>query len=185
MIKEIENDARTRMKKSVDLLRVDLKKVRTGRANVSLLDQVLVSYYGSDVPISQVASITASDPRTLSVSPWEKKLIPEVEKAILNSDLGLNPATSGDVIRLPLPPLTEERRKEMIRQVRGEGENAKVAIRNIRRDAISHLKGLIKDEGISKDEEKRAEDTIQKITDSSVAEVDQVLKEKEADLLEI
>jgi ribosome recycling factor len=185
MINEIENDARTRMKKSVELLRADLKKVRTGRANVSLLDQVMVSYYGSDVPLSQVASVTVSDPRTLSVSPWEKKMIPDVEKAILNSDLGLNPATSGDVIRLPLPPLTEERRKEMIRQVRSEGENAKVAIRNIRRDAISHLKALIKDEGISKDEEKRAEDSIQKLTDSSVAEVDQVLKEKEADLLEI
>ena len=185
MINEIEKDARTRMNKSVELLRGDLKKVRTGRANVSLLDQVLVSYYGSDVPISQVASISVSDPRTLSVSPWEKKLIPDIEKAILNSDLGLNPATSGDIIRLPLPPLTEERRKEMIRQVRSEGENAKVAIRNIRRDAISQLKALIKDEGISKDEEKRAEDGIQKLTDSSVAEVDLVLKEKEADLLEI
>ncbi len=185
MIKDTEKDARTRMKKSVDLLREDLKKVRTGRANVSLLDQVLVNYYGTDVPISQVASISVSDPRTLAVQPWEKKLIPTVEKAILNSDLGLNPATSGDVIRLPLPPLTEERRKEMIRHVRQEGEHAKVAIRNIRRDAISHLKALIKDENLSKDAEKRAEDGIQTLTDNHVTEVDEVLKVKEADLLEI
>lgn len=185
MIKDTEKDARTRMHKSVDLLREDLKKIRTGRANVSLLDQVLVHYYGSEVPVSQVASISVSDPRTLAVQPWEKKLIPDVEKAILNSDLGLNPATSGDIIRLPLPPLTEERRKEMIRLVRQEGEQAKVAIRNIRRDAISHLKALIKDENLSQDEEKRAEDTIQKLTDHYVAEVDEVLQDKEADLLEI
>ena len=185
MIKDTEKDARIRMKKSVDLLRDDLKKVRTGRATVSLLDQVTVNYYGSEVPLSQVASISVSDSRTLSVQPWEKKLIPDVEKAILNSDLGLNPATSGDIIRLPLPPLTEERRKEMIRLVRQEGEQAKVAIRNIRRDAITHLKALIKDENLSRDDEKRAEDIIQKLTDSSVAEVEQVLKDKEADLLEI
>ncbi len=185
MIKDTEKDARTRMKKSVDLLGEDLKKIRTGRASVSLLDQVTVNYYGSEVPLSQVASISASDARTLTVQPWEKKLIPDVEKAILNSDLGLNPATSGDIIRLPLPLLTEERRKEMIRLVRHEGEQAKVAIRNIRRDAITHLKALIKEENLSRDDEKRAEDSIQKLTDSSVAEVDQLLKEKEADLLEI
>ncbi len=185
MIKDTEKDARVRMTKSLELLAEDLKKVRTGRANVSLLDQVMVSYYGSEVPISQVANVSVSDPRTLAIQPWEKKLIPDVEKAILHADLGLNPSTSGDIIRLPLPPLTEERRKEMIRLVRQEGEHAKIAIRNIRRDAITHLKNLIKDENLSQDEEKRAEDNMQKLTDKFVTGIDEALQAKEAELLEI
>jgi ribosome recycling factor len=185
MVEDIKKDARARMKKSVDVLRTELTKLRTGRAHTSLLDHVTVSYYGSHVPISQVANVSVSDARTLAVQPWEKKMVPEVEKAILNSDLGLNPVTSGDVIRVPLPPLTEDRRKEMIRVVRGEGEQAKVAIRNVRRDAIQQLKALIKEEHLAKDAEKKAEDDIQKLTDQHVAEVDGVLKEKEEDLLEI
>ncbi len=185
MVEDIRKDAQERMKKSVDVLRQELTKLRTGRAHTSLLDHVTVSYYGSEVPINQVANVSVSDARTLSVQPWEKKMVPEVEKAILNSDLGLNPATSGEIIRVPLPPLTEERRKEMIRVVRNEAEQARVAIRNVRRDAIQHLKALIKDEHLGKDEEKRAEETIQKLTDRFVADVDAVLKEKEEDLLEI
>ncbi len=185
MVEDIKKDARGRMKKSVEVLRQELTKLRTGRAHTSLLDHVTVSYYGSDTPINQVASVSVSDPRTLTVQPWEKKMVPEVEKAILNSDLGLNPATSGDVIRVPLPPLTEERRKEMIRVVRGEAEHARVAIRNVRRDAIQHLKAMIKEDHLGRDDEKRAEDEIQKITDEFIAGVDGVLKEKEEDLLEI
>lgn len=185
MVEDIRKDAQERMKKSVDVLRQELTKLRTGRAHTSLLDHVTVSYYGSEVPINQVANVSVSDARTLTVQPWEKKMVPEVEKAILNSDLGLNPATSGEIIRVPLPPLTEERRKEMIRVVRNEAEQARVAIRNVRRDAIQHLKALIKDEHLGKDEEKRAEETIQKLTDRFVADVDAVLKEKEEDLLEI
>ncbi len=185
MVEDIKKDARGRMKKSVEVLRHELTKLRTGRAHTSLLDQVSVSYYGTDTPINQVASVSVSDPRTLSVQPWEKKMVPEVEKAILNSGLGLNPATSGDVIRVPLPPLTEDRRKEMIRVVRNEAEQARVAIRNVRRDAIQQLKALIKDEHLAKDDEKRAEDDIQKLTDQFIADVETVLKEKEDDLLEI
>ena len=184
MVDAIKRDARERMKKSIEVLRLDLVKLRTGRANASLLDHVNVSYYGSLVPINQVANVNVSDARTLTVQPWEKKMVPEVEKAILNSDLGLNPITSGDVIRVPLPPLTEERRKEMIRLVRHEGEQTKVAIRNVRRDAIQQIKAMIKDQNLAKDEQKRGEDEIQKITDRFVAEVDGVLKEKEDDLLE-
>ena len=185
MIDDIKKDARGRMKKSVEVLRQELTKLRTGRAHTSLLDHITVSYYGSDMPINQVASVSVSDPRTLSVQPWEKNMVPVVEKAIMNSDLGLNPATSGDVIRVPLPPLTEERRKEMIRVVRNEAEQARVAIRNVRRDAIQHLKAMIKEDHLGQDEEKRAEDDIQKITDQFIADVDTVLKEKEEDLLAI
>ncbi len=185
MIQDIKQDARERMGKSVEALKGEFSKLRTGRAHTSLLDHVTVSYYGSDVPLNQVANVGVADARMLTVQPWEKKMIPEVEKAILNSDLGLNPNTSGDIIRVPLPPLTEERRKEMIRVVRGEAEQARVAIRNVRRDAIQHLKALIKDEHLAKDAEKRAEDDIQKLTDRFVADVDAVLKEKEEDLLEI
>ena len=185
MVEDIKKDARGRMKKSVEVLRQELTKLRTGRAHTSLLDHVTVSYYGADTPLNQVASVSVSDPRTLAVQPWEKKIVPDVEKAILNSGLGLNPTTSGDVIRVPLPPLTEERRKEMIRVVRNEAEQARIAIRNVRRDAIQHLKALIKDEHLAKDDEKKAEEDIQKLTDQFVAEVDTVLKEKEGDLLEI
>ena len=185
MVEDIKKDARSRMSKSVEVLKHELTKLRTGRAHTSLLDHVSVSYYGSDVPLTQVASVSVGDARTLVVQPWEKKIVPDVEKAIMNADLGLNPATAGDVIRVPLPPLTEERRKEMIRVVRNEAEQARIAIRNVRRDAIQHLKALIKDEHLAKDAEKRAEDDIQKLTDSHVALVDQVLKDKEEDLLEI
>lgn len=183
MVEAIKSDARERMKKSIEVLRLDLVKMRTGRASASLLDHVNVNYYGSPMPINQVANVNVSDARTITVQPWEKKMVPEVEKAILNSDLGLNPVTSGDVIRVPLPPLTEDRRKEMIRVVRHEGEQTKVAIRNVRRDAIQSIKAMIKDENLAKDEQKRGEDEVQKITDEFVAEVDGVLKEKEDDLL--
>jgi ribosome recycling factor len=185
MVEDVKKDARERMKKSVEVLRQDLTKVRTGRASASLLDHVMVSYYGSDVPINQVANISVSDARTLTVQPWEKPMVPVVEKAIMNADLGLNPATSGEVIRVPLPPLTEERRKEMIRVVRQEAEQARVAIRNVRRDAVQQLKAMIKADNLSKDAEKRAEDDVQKLTDEFVSAVDAVLKEKEEDLLEI
>lgn len=185
MVEEIKKDAGERMKKSVEVLRLELTKLRTGRAHTSLLDHVLVSYYGTDVPINQVANVSVSDARTLTVQPWEKKMVPVVEKAIMNSDLGLNPATSGDMIRVPLPPLTEERRKEMIRVVRHEAEQARVAIRNVRRDALQHLKAMIKEDHLSQDAEKRAEDDVQKLTDRFIADVDVVLREKEEDLLEI
>ena len=185
MVEDIKKDAGARMAKSVEALRNELGKLRTGRAHASLLDHVTVSYYGSDVPLNQVASITVSDPRTLAVSPWEKKIIPDVEKAIVTSDLGLNPVTSGDVVRVPLPALTEERRREMTRIVRQEAEQARVAVRNIRRDANQHLKALIKDEHLPEDAEKRAETDIQKLTDRYVAEIDSVLEEKEQDLMEI
>ena len=185
MIDDIKKDARTRMAKSVEALKHEMGKVRTGRAHTSLLDHVSVKYYGSEVPISQVASVVVADPRTLTVTPWDKKVVPDVEKAILNSDLGLNPVTAGDVIRVPLPALTEERRKEMIRVVRHEAENARVAIRNIRRDANQHLKALIKEESLAKDAEHRAEEEVQKLTDKYIAEVDDILKAKEQDLMEI
>ncbi len=185
MINEIQKDAEQRMKKSIEALKADLTKLRTGRAHPSLLDQITVEYYGTEVPLSQVANISVSDARTLTVTPWEKKMVPVIEKAILNSDLGLNPATAGDVIRIPLPPLTEERRRDLIKVVRQEGEKARVAIRNIRRDAIHQLKDLLKEKEISEDEERRAEEAIQKLTDRMVAEVEKVLSEKEKDLMEI
>ncbi len=185
MVEDIKKDANIRMKKSVEALRHELTKLRTGRAHASLLDHVTVPYYGTDTPLNQVASVSVADPRTLLVQTWEKKLIPDVEKAIMNADLGLNPVTAGDVIRVPLPPLTEERRKEMTKIVRHEAENARVAIRNVRRDANQHLKALIKDEHLAKDAEHRAEAEIQKLTDKYIQEVDEVLKEKEQDLMEI
>jgi len=185
MIKEITQDAEQRMKKSIESLKSELTKLRTGRAHTSLLDHVMVSYYGNETPLNQVASVTVSDPRTLTVTPWEQTMVTAVEKAIMQSNLGLNPATSGKAIRVPLPPLTEERRKDMIKVVRHEGENAKVAIRNIRRDANSDLKSLNKDKDITDDELKHAEDVIQKLTDKYVAEVDAVLAVKEKDLMEV
>jgi ribosome recycling factor len=185
MIDEIKQDAEKRMTKSIESLKSELTKLRTGRAHTSLLDHIHVSYYGNDVPLAQVASITVSDPRTLTVSPWEQNMVGPVEKAIIQSDLGLNPATSGKVIRVPLPPLTEERRKDMIRIVRQEGENARVAIRNIRRDANSDFKSLNKEKEITDDEMRQAEDEIQKLTDKYVSQIDKVLEDKEKDLMEV
>jgi ribosome recycling factor len=185
MINEIKKDAEARMGKSVEALKHELTKLRTGRAHTSLLDHITVDYYGNQTPLSQVASVTVSDPRTLTVTPWEKQMVQVVEKAIMTSDLGLNPATSGTVIRVPLPPLTEERRKDMIRVVRQEGEGARVAVRNIRRDANSDLKGLLKEKEITEDEERQAEDAIQKLTDKYVAEIDKLLEAKEKDLMEL
>lgn len=184
MIKDIQDDARIRMRKSIEALGNELSKLRTGRAHTSLLDHVHVSYYGADVPLNQVANISVLDARTLGVSTYEKSMVSPVDKAIRNSDLGLNPITTGDLIRVPLPPLTEERRKDMIRVVRHEAEAARVAVRNIRRDALHTLKELLKEKEISEDEERRAEDAIQKLTDEHVAEVDKVLAGKEAELME-
>lgn len=185
MINDIQKDAETRMKKSIEALRHELAKLRTGRAHPSILDHVTVEYYGSEVPLSQVANIAVEDARTLTVTPWEKPMVPKVEKAIITSDLGLNPATSGSVIRVPMPPLTEERRRDMIRLVRQEGEQAKVAVRNIRRDANNDLKALLKEKEITEDQERKAEDAIQKLTDKYVGEVDALLEQKEKDLMEI
>lgn len=184
-IESIRKDAEKRMGKSIDALRSDLGKIRTGRAHAGLLDHINVDYYGTPTPINQVASVTVSDARTLLVSPWEKNMVKPVEKAIMESDLGLNPATAGQSIRIPLPPLTEERRKELAKLVRSEGENAKIAIRNIRRDGNHHCKELLKKKEISEDDDKRAEDLIQKLTDRFVAEVDTLVTEKEKDIMEI
>ncbi|KTD00162.1 ribosome recycling factor [Legionella geestiana] len=185
MINDIRQDAEKRMKKTLETLEVDLTKIRTGRANVSFLDHVMVDYYGNSTPINQVASITNSDSRTLLVTPWEKNMVAAIEKAILTSDLGLNPSTAGAAIRVPMPALTEERRKEMIKVVRAEGEQARVAVRNIRRDANNHLKDLVKDKSISEDDERRATEVVQKLTDKFVAEIDKLLEDKEKDLMEI
>jgi ribosome recycling factor len=185
MINEIKSDSEHRMKKTIESLQVDMTKVRTGRANAGFLDHVQVDYYGTMTPLTQIASITASDSRTLLVTPWEKAMVSAVEKAILTADLGLNPATAGSAIRVPMPPLTEERRKDLIKVVRNEGEHSKVAIRNVRRDANNQLKDLVKDKTISEDDERRAGEVIQKLTDKYIAEVDAVLAKKEKDLMEI
>ena len=185
MIEDIIKDAGMRMGKSIVSLKQSLGKVRTGRAHPSLLDHLTVDYYGSNVPISQVANIGVEDARTLSVTPWEKTMVQPIEKAILTSDLGLNPATAGTVIRIPMPPLTEETRRELVKVVRKDGEAAKVAIRNIRRDANNDFKDLVKEKEISTDEEHKAQENIQKLTDERVAEVDRVLADKEAELMEI
>ncbi len=185
MIDDIIKDAGIRMSKTIDSLRQGLGKVRTGRAHPSLLDHLTVDYYGSEVPISQVANIGVEDARTLSVTPWEKTMVQPIEKSIMKSDLGLNPATAGTVIRIPMPPLTEETRRELVKVVRKDGEAAKVAIRNIRRDANNDFKDLVKEKEISADDEHRAQDTIQKLTDERIAEVDKVLADKEAELMEI
>jgi ribosome recycling factor len=185
MINEVKKDAETRMKKSLDSLRTGLTKIRTGRAHPSLLDSISVEYYGSEVPLSQVANVSVLDSRTLSLQPWEKPMVKVIEKAIMKSDLGLNPATTGELIRIPLPPLTEERRKDLIKVVRNEGEGTKVAMRNIRRDANSTLKDLEKEKEISEDEERKTQEIIQKITDKYTREVDQLLQGKEKELMEI
>ena len=185
MIDDIKKDADTRMSKSVDALRHELAKIRTGRAHPSLLDHLRVSYYGTDVPISQVANVSAEDARTLAVTPWEKNMVQVVEKAIMQSDLGLNPNTAGSVIRVPMPPLTEERRRDLIRVARHEAEQARVAVRNIRRDANNELKEALKEKMISEDDERRGQDVIQKLTDKHVKEADRVVEEKESDLMSI
>jgi ribosome recycling factor len=185
VLDEIKKDAGDRMAKSVAALQQELTKIRTGRAHTSLLDHITVEYYGSQVPLNQVSNVNVEDSRTLTITPWEKDLVGVIEKAIMNSDLGLNPASAGTVIRVPLPALTEERRKDMIRVVRNEAEGGRIAIRNVRRDAISDIKDLMKEKMIGEDEERRAEDEVQVITDKYVAQVDQVLAEKEAELMEI
>lgn len=185
MIEDLKKDAAARMAKSIESLRGELSKLRTGRAHTSLLDHITVEYYGSDVPLSQVANVNVGDARTLNVSAWEKQMVPVIEKAILRSDMGLNPVTAGEVIRVPLPPLTEERRRDMTKIVHQEGENAKVAIRNIRRDVLGDIKQLLKEKEITEDDEHRAQVEVQKITDKYVAEVDTLLEVKEKDLMEV
>ncbi|MBS0325467.1 MAG: ribosome recycling factor [Proteobacteria bacterium] len=185
MISDVKKAAEQKMAKSVETLKADLAKVRTGRAHTGLLDHIHVDYYGSSVPLSQVANVTLADPRTIAVQPWEKKMIPAVEKAIRDSDLGLNPATSGELIRVPMPALTEERRRDLIKVVHKEAEAARVAVRNVRRDANEQLKRLLKDKECSEDDERRAHDELQKLTDHSIAEVDRLLQQKEADLMAI
>ncbi|MDE1885885.1 MAG: ribosome recycling factor [Xanthomonadaceae bacterium] len=183
MLANIKQDAQTRMAKSVDALKHELQRLRTGRASTALVEHLKVNYYGSDVPITQVANVVVSDARSLTITPWEKSMVQPVEKAILASDLGLNPTTAGTTIRLNMPLLTEERRKELAKHVSHEGENAKVAIRNIRRDAMHHVKELLKDKQITEDEERRAEDEVQKLTDKSIKDVDAVVKAKEDELM--
>lgn len=185
MITEIRKSTEQRMSKSLDALKVDLTKIRTGRAHTGLLDHVMVDYYGSPTLVNQVANITLIDARTIGVQPWEKNMVGKVERAIRDSDLGLNPATNGDIIRVPMPMLTEERRRDLIKLVKAEGENAKVAVRNIRRDANNSLKELLKKKEISEDDERRVQDDIQKLTDRFVAEIDQVLSVKETDLMAV
>jgi ribosome recycling factor len=184
VLQEIKKDASDRMDKSVASLKQELTKLRTGRAHTSLLDHITVDYYGAQVPLSQVSNVGVEDSRTLVVTPWEKDMVAVIEKAIMTSDLGLNPASAGTVIRVPLPALTEERRKDMIRVVRHEAEGGRIAIRNVRRDALGNVKDLLKEKMIGEDEERRAHDEIQNITDKHVASVDQVLAEKEAELME-
>ncbi|MCF7222663.1 ribosome recycling factor [Marilutibacter chinensis] len=185
MLNEIKTDAKTRMAKSVDALRHDLTKVRTGRASTALVDHLKVNYYGSDMPLTQVASVAVTDARSLTITPWEKQMVSAVEKAIINSDLGLTPNTAGTVIRINLPALTEERRRELTKVVHGEGENTKVAIRNIRRDANHQVKELLKEKQITEDDVRRSEEEIQKLTDSAIKDVDDVVKAKEQELMAV
>ena len=185
MIEEIYKDANSRMKKSIEVIKQDLAKIRTGRATPALLDHIIVDYYGSSVPVAQAATVGVADSRTLSIQPWEKNMIPIIEKAILESQLGLNPVTAGEVIRIPLPPLTEERRVEMTKLVRQEGEGGKIAIRNIRRDAIHQNRGLLKGKEISADEEKDAEQDLQQLTDQHIKVMDDIVAAKEAEVLEV
>lgn len=185
MLAELKKDAEQRMHKSIESLRNELGKLRTGRAHPSLLEHVKVDYYGTDTPLNRVATVTASDARTLSISPWEKKLVIVIEKAILNAGLGLNPVTAGEVIRVPLPPLTEERRRDLIKVVKQEGESAKVSIRNVRRDVLADIKELLKEKEITEDDDRRSHDEVQKLTDKYIAEVDKVLAAKEKDMMEM
>jgi len=182
---EVRQSTDQKMTRSIESLRVSLSRIRTGRAHAGLLDHIQVDYYGSPVPISQVANVTLMDARTIGVSPWEKKMANVIEKAIRESDLGLNPVSMGDLLRVPLPPLSEERRRELAKVVKAEGEHAKVAVRNLRRDANEQFKKLLKDKSLSEDEERRAQDDIQKLTDRNVAEIDRILAEKEKELLTV
>src|SRR5690554_740911 len=185
MIEEVKKDAADRMKKSVSALSSQMAKIRAGRAHTSLLDHIQVPYYGSNVPLSQVANVGVEDSRTLSVTPWEKDMVSVIEKAIMTSDLGVNPNSAGMTIRIPIPPLTEERRKDLVKVAKSEAENARIAVRNIRRDANGSLKDLLKDKAISEDEQRGAEESIQKLTDSTIKQIDDVLAEKEADLMAV
>lgn len=184
MLEEFKDDAKSRMAKSVDALAHAFNKIRTGRAHTSLLDGISVNYYGSDTPLNQMASVVVEDSRTLAVTPWEKNMVPEVEKAIMKSELGFNPSTAGSVIRIPLPPLTEETRRNFSRQAKHEAENARISIRNIRRDVLSDIKDLLKEKEISEDEDRKAQDDIQRITDSFIGKVEEALAAKEKDLME-
>jgi ribosome recycling factor len=185
MIADVKKSAEHKMQRTLETLKGDFQKIRTGRAHTGLLDHVTVDYYGQQMSISKVANVNLSDARTISVTPWEKKMVPAIEKAIRDSDLGLNPASAGDVIRVPMPALTEERRKDLIKVVRHEAENARVAVRNVRRDAIAHLKDLLKEKKVAEDEERRAQDDVQKLTDRYVHEIDKVLQAKETDLMAV
>ena len=185
MINDTLKDAEQRMQKSIESMRGEMAKIRTGRASPALIDYLQVDYYGTATPISQVANISVQDARTLAVQPWEKNMVPVVERAIMEANLGLNPVTAGDLIRIPMPALTEDRRKELVKVASGEGENGKVAVRNIRRDANNDLKNLQKDKEISEDEEKQANDSVQVLTDKYVAQIDQIVKEKEAEILTV
>jgi ribosome recycling factor len=185
MIADIKKNVEQKMSKSLEALKADLGKIRTGRAHTGILDHVMVDYYGSPTPVNQVANVTLTDARTIGVQPYEKNMVGPIEKAIRDSDLGLNPATNGDLIRVPMPMLTEERRRDLIKVVKGEGEDAKVAVRNIRRDANEQLKKLLKDKEVGEDDERRAQDDVQKLTDRFVAEIDKALQAKEADLMAI
>ena len=185
MIADVRKTAEQKMHKSLEALKADLGKVRTGRAHTGILDHITVDYYGTHMPLNQVANVTLLDARTIAISPWEKKMGAVIEKAIRDSDLGLNPAAQGDLIRVPMPALTEERRRELTKVVKGEAENAKVAVRNLRRDAIHHLKELLKQKACSEDDERRAQDEIQKLTDRFIAEIDKLLATKEADLMAV
>ncbi len=185
MIADVKKTAEQKMKKTLETLKGDLGKVRTGRAHAGLLDHITVDYYGTPTPIPQLANVTLVDARTIGVSPWDKKMAGAIEKAIRDSDLGLNPATMGEMVRVPMPALTEERRKDLIKVVRHEGENARVAVRNVRRDANNHLKDLLKQKKVAEDDERRAQDEVQKLTDRHIAEIDKLLQQKEADLMAI
>lgn len=185
MIEDLKKDARQRMAKSVENLKTELSKLRTGRAHVSLLDHVTVEYYGSDTPLSQCANVVAEDARTISITPWERDMVGKIEKAILTSDLGLNPNTAGTTMRIVIPPLTEERRRDLVKVMRTEGENAKIAIRNIRRDANNELKEMVKEKMISEDDERRGGTEVQKITDDAVADVDKILDAKEQEMMSV
>ncbi len=185
MIADVKKTAEQKMKKTLETLKHDLAKVRTGRAHTGVLDHIVVDYYGTPTPIPQVGNVTLLDARTIGVTPWDRKMAPAIEKAIRDSDLGLNPATVGELVRVPMPPLTEERRRDLIKVVRHEAENTRVAVRNVRRDAIAHLKDLLKQKKVAEDEEHRAQDDIQKLTDRYIAEIDKVLQAKEADLMAV
>lgn len=185
MIEDLKKDAATRMHKALEALQDNFSKLRTGRAHTSLLDHITVEYYGSPVPLNQVANVTASDSRTLTITPWEKGMVQAIEKAIMTSDLGLNPNTAGTTIRVPLPPLTEERRRELVKVVRQETEGGKIAVRNIRRDVLGDFKTLLKDKDITEDEERRAQEEVQKLTDKHIADIDAMLEKKEQELLDV